>query len=98
MMSHVRNIMHSDYWVEIPEGEVQLGITEEQQETIWRLFFDKAGYHQRPLHERSIIDAWLVKLRQGERVTYEESKSLGIRIVPVFYDIPARKVWLKRFY
>jgi len=98
MTGHVRNMMHPDYWVEIPEGEVQLGLTEEQREMILRLFFDKAGYQQRPVYERAIIDAWLVKLRQGEHVGYEESKPLGISIVPTFFDVPARKVWIKRFY
>lgn len=90
--------MNSKYWVEIPEGEFQIGITEQQHEMIWRLFFDKAGYHQRPAHEKSIIDSWLVKLRNGEQITYLESKPLGIDSVPIFFDVPARKIWLKRFY
>jgi formylglycine-generating enzyme required for sulfatase activity len=90
-------MMSPDAWVEIPEGEFQAGITDEQQEMIWQLFRDKVGYSHRSEQERAAMDAVLDKLRGGGQLTYEDNKLFGT-VIPTFHHVPARRVHLKRFY
>lgn len=94
----MKSFMHSDYWVEIPEGEFQAGLTSEQQERIWRICFDKAGYQSRPATERAMMDAWLVRLKAGEEIKPVETDALNMPFIPTYKHIPARTVYIKRFY
>jgi len=84
MMGHTRNMMHTDYWFEIPEGEFNSALQKNNAGNDLALCsLTKAGYYRkRRCMRRSIIDAWH-KIAAGERVTYEESKSPQDRIVPV---------------
>src|SRR5258708_5814180 len=90
-------MMSPDSWVEIPEGEFQAGITEEQQEAIWLLLRDKAGYNLRSDQERVAMDGVLDKLRNRGQETYEDVKLFGT-VIPTFFHVPARYPRLKRFY
>jgi formylglycine-generating enzyme required for sulfatase activity len=93
----MRSMMHHDYWVEIPEGEFDSGLSEDQKEFIWRQLLEKSGYHERSLSERNLMDTAVEKLRQNKPLGYEESKVFG-NIHPPSFSIPHRKVWIRRFY
>lgn len=90
--------MSPDSWVEIPEGEFQAGITDAQREYIWSVLRDKAGYRKRSKPEQAAMDAVLDKFRRGEQATYEERKLFGHGAILTAHPIPARNVYLKRFY
>jgi formylglycine-generating enzyme required for sulfatase activity len=95
----MKNILHPDYWVQIPEGEFLTGMSDEQRMTLWLNIRNQADYSKRTLEERKFMDSVINKLQRGEQPNLRESKPFGYYALPAFRDIPPIKlVWLKRFY
>jgi hypothetical protein len=73
----MKNILHSDYWVEVPAGEYQVGLSHEQQEKIASHVFDQVGYNRLTPKKQSLINSAVSKIRKRvELITAFEQQFL----------------------
>jgi len=66
----LKSFFHSDYWVEIPAGEYQVGLSHQQRQKIASRVLDQVGYDKLTLKEQEVIDSAVSKIRKRvEKIT-----------------------------
>lgn len=92
-------IMSTDYWIKIPAGECQIGLTQDQERLLWTQFRDQCGYNTRSLQEQQKMDEIIEKLVRREEVADNEAKIFdGLPIAPLVNMRSDKIVYVKEFY
>ena len=106
----MRNLLHPDFWVEIPAGDFLTGLAYHQRSAIVARLLQQVGYPARSEAERDLLQSAADKLRQLPRdwLSHEEAQAFGLseevpgRMMAVedsLFSAPALEaVYLERFY
>lgn len=60
----MKTLLHPDYWVEVPAGEFQIGLSETQRECIRANIHAQVGYEDLPIAQRRDFEGAVEKFRQ----------------------------------
>jgi formylglycine-generating enzyme required for sulfatase activity len=88
-LMQMKNILHPDYWVEIPEGEYVTGITPAQHEYLYHLYRLQIGYAGLPPYRQNMIDDLFEESRSGKQLSPKEAGP---------FSFERKVIYLKKFY
>ena len=87
----MKSIFHADNWVEIPEGECLLGISQEQREFLWDQMKQRSQYKNRPPDQQQQMDDLIEQARQDTKMgMLVDDNRLFCRVLyPPFLTFPS---------
>lgn len=94
----MKTYMHPDYWCKVPAGEVQLGISSEQRQMLWKHLRERLNYDKRSSSEQAAIDQILDLVDQGKHLSLTQKELIGLYFVTPLRFAPARTIFIDRFY